>query len=84
MYQPTVDDLNKAFVETESISTGRAPEEATPTFSSSVGAWQILVSVLESLRRVSQLYLCQGNLKKAHSKAREGAMMARRISLQGW
>ncbi len=75
---PPTDDLNKAFTDADTL------EEATPTFSSNVGAWHILVGLLESLRRVTTLYLCQGHLRKAHTKAREGAMMARQVLLQGW
>ncbi len=75
---PPTDDLNKAFTDANTL------EEATPTFSSNVGAWHILVGLLESLRRVTTLYLCQGHLRKAQTKAREGAMMARQVLLQGW
>ncbi len=73
-----IEDLNKAFTDADTL------EKATPTFSSNVGAWHILVGLLESLRRVTTLYLCQGHLRKAHTKAREGAMMAKQVLLQGW
>ena len=59
-------------------------EESSLLVSSSVGAWDILVGVMSSLREVSRLYLEQGIVKEAHHYAREGAMLARGLLLSGW
>lgn len=76
-----------ALIETANQQSSRTTDLAnseSPTFSSSVIAWQILVSVLDSLKTLSCAYLSQGNVAKAYTKAREGAMMSKLTLLQGW
>ena len=58
--------------------------ESSLLVSSSVGAWDILIGLMASLKCVSQLYLEQGIVKEAHHYAREGAMLARGLLLPGW
>ena len=58
--------------------------ESSLLVSSSVGAWDILIGLMSSLKCVSRLYLEQGIMKEAHHYAREGAMLARGLLLPGW
>lgn len=58
--------------------------ESSLLVSSSVGAWDILIGLMSSLKCVSRLYLEQGIVKEAHHYAREGAMLARGLLLPGW
>ena len=58
--------------------------ESSLLVSSSVGAWDILIGLMSSLRCVCRLYLEQGIVKEAHHYAREGAMLARELLLPGW
>ena len=58
--------------------------ESSLLVSSSVGAWDILIGLMSSLKCVSLLYLEQGIVKEAHHYAREGAMLARGLLLPGW
>lgn len=58
--------------------------ESSLLVSSSVGAWDILIGLMSSLKCVSWLYLEQGIVKEAHHYAREGAMLARELLLPGW
>lgn len=52
--------------------------------SSVVSAWEILVGLLSALKQVARLHLLQGNVNQAHYYAKEGALLARTMLLQGW
>lgn len=88
-------DLNRGFSEAmvdqpENSSVGDSDNgvgsanEPSLLVSSSVGAWDILIGLMSSLRSVAQLYLEQGIMKEAYHYAREGAMLARGLLLPGW
>jgi len=70
-----IGDLDRGFLEVDSQLL---------LFSPSVMAWQLQSDVLAILYKSASHYLVQGNPKKAHSKAREGAMLAKRTVLRGW
>lgn len=65
-------------------STNEGAGEASLLVSSSVGAWDILIGLMSSLRGVAKLYLEQGIVKEARHYAREGATVARGLLLTGW
>lgn len=71
-------------LESSTSEGGEVKAESPLLISSSVGAWDILIGLLSSLKRVSELYLEQGMLKEAYYYAREGAMLARGLLLSGW
>ena len=84
-----VDTSNKSGGENDdegspSAEGGGGGMESSLLVSSSVGAWDILIGLVSSLKCVSRLYLEQGVVKEAHHYAREGAMLARGLLLPGW
>ena len=68
----------------EGSSDTEGGAESSLLVSSSVGAWDILIGLMSSLKCVSRLYLEQGIVKEAHHYAREGAMLAKGLLLPGW
>ena len=85
---PTLETSNRS--RGEDNDSGGSPSaegreaESSLLVSSSVGAWDILIGLMSSLKCVSWLYLEQGIVKEAHHYAREGAMLARGLLLPGW
>ena len=79
---PTVDHDSAQTVDNEPDNEGAV--ESSLLVSSSVGAWDILIGLMTSLRGVAKLYLDQGIVKEAHHYAREGAVLARGLLLPGW
>ena len=85
---PTLETSNRSGGEDNdsggsSSAEGRVAESSLLVLSS-VGAWDILIGLMSSLKCVSRLYLEQGIVKEAHHYAREGAMLARELLLPGW
>ena len=70
--------------EGDNESSNEGSEESSLLVSSSVGAWDILIGLMSSLRGVAKLYLEQGVVKEAHHYAKEGALVARGLLLSGW
>ena len=96
---PGDSDLNRGFTEELADKTLEveqsccSPEEGANEpgsvefsllVSASVGAWDILIGLMSSLKGVAQLYLEQGIVKESHHYAREGAMLAMELLLPGW
>ena len=62
----------------------KQPASVSHIISPVVSAWEILVGLLSALKKVARLHLLQGNVKQAYYYAKEGAMLARTMLLQGW